>query len=103
MKTKQSVPPVVRQVLAAIRRQDWDGVKPLLHPYLHWTGRDGRVIRGRTNVLAYLGSTPATGLPRQHEIRDDQIYRWVESEDLPPLRQGRLVRKIGPFRCEMSQ
>ena len=78
MKTIGSVLPLVRQVLGAIRRQDWDGLRPLLHPYLHWTGRDGRSIRGRTNVLAYLASTPAAELPRQHEIRDGQIYRWVE-------------------------
>jgi hypothetical protein len=76
---RPAVDPVVRQVLAAIRRQDWDRLKPLLHPYLHWTGRDGHVIRGRKNVLACLASMPATGLPRHHEIRDAQIYRWVES------------------------
>ncbi len=70
--------PVLRQAVAAIRRQDWDGLKPLLHPYLHWTRPDGHVIRGRKNVLAYLASTRIGGLPRDHEIRDTQIYRWVE-------------------------
>lgn len=79
-------PPVVHELLAASKRQNLAAVKPLLHPYLHWTARDGLVIRGRTNVLAYLASTPATQLPRQYEIRDDQIYRWVESTNHPPLR-----------------
>jgi hypothetical protein len=69
---------IVRQAVAAIRRQDWDALKPLLHPYLYWTRPDGHVIRGRKNVLAYLASTLTSGPPRDHEIRDAQIYRWVE-------------------------
>lgn len=66
------------RVLAKIRKREWDELKPLLHPYLHWTSPDGRVIRGRTNVVAYLASQPITGLPRDYELRDAQIYRWVE-------------------------
>lgn len=61
-----------------IRARDWERLKPLLHPYLHWTSSDGRVIRGRTNVLAYLAAQPLSRLPRDYELRDAQIYRWVE-------------------------
>jgi len=73
-----AIEPMVRHVVAAIGRRDWEGLKPLLHPYLHWTGRDGRVIRGRRNVLVYLAAMPAIRPPSHHEIRDAQIYRWVE-------------------------
>jgi hypothetical protein len=69
---------VVRDVLAAIDRRAWGDVKGLLHPYLHWTGKDGRTIRGRKNVIAYLAEAPPSMPPARHELRDAQIYRWVE-------------------------
>jgi hypothetical protein len=74
----EGVDPLVANVVALIRKRDWVGVKPKLHPYLHWTGRDGRVIRGRTNVLGHFEDAPLSGPPASHEIRDRQIYRWVE-------------------------
>jgi len=70
--------PLVAEVVARIRRRDWDGLKLKLHPYLHWTCPDGRVIRGRTNVLRYLADAPPLKAPRAVEIRDRQIYRWAE-------------------------
>jgi len=69
---------LVREVAARIRRQAWGELTPLLHPYLHWTCPDGRLVRGRKNVLAHLARTPAGRLPRRYEIRDGQIYRWLE-------------------------
>jgi len=74
---RAAVEPVVGKIVLAIGLRDWSGLKPLLHPYLHWTCSDGRVIRGRKNVLVYLGAMPPVGLPSHHEIRDAQIYRWV--------------------------
>jgi hypothetical protein len=70
---------VAREVLASIDRRDWDALKSLLHPYLHWTGKDGRTLRGRNNVLARLARQAPTGPPRSIEIRDGQVYRWTES------------------------
>ena len=29
---------VVLEAVAAMEGGDWDTLKPLLHPYLHWTG-----------------------------------------------------------------
>ncbi|WP_223163529.1 MmcQ/YjbR family DNA-binding protein [Nocardioides humilatus] len=49
---------------------------PLLHPYLHWHDRDV-ALRGRNNVLAHLREHPAPKPPREVEVRDGQIYRWV--------------------------
>ena len=68
---------IARRTLAAIVAKDWATVTVLLHPYLHWTGSDGRTIRGRTKVmhaLAHAAETPAP--PASIELRDGQIYRW---------------------------
>jgi hypothetical protein len=69
---------VVRIVLLAIERQDREQLKPLLHPYLYWTRADGRIIRGRKNVLTALEEGPPSGPPAGYEVRDGQIYRWLE-------------------------
>jgi hypothetical protein len=70
--------PVVDDAVAAIGQRDWPAVKVLLHPYLHWTAVDGRTIRGRTNVLGFLAATPPRDPPARYELRDGQIYRWIE-------------------------
>jgi hypothetical protein len=70
--------PLINRARAAIERRDWLETKALLHPYLHWAGIDGRTIRGRNNVLAYLAATPPSDPPERYEIRDGQIYRWIE-------------------------
>lgn len=70
--------PGLQQALAAIEQRDWKALTPLLHPYLHWTRPDGHVLRGRKNVLAYLAVTSVETLPEDYELRDGQIYRWVE-------------------------
>lgn len=69
---------VVRNALVAIDRRAWDEMKRLLHPYLQWTAKDGRTIRGRKNVIAYLADASPSAPPARHELRDGQIYRWVE-------------------------
>ena len=66
------------EAIAAIERRDWGKLKPLLHPYLHWTGPDGQITRGRTRVLRQLDGQPPSGLPVRYELRDGQIYRWVQ-------------------------
>ena len=71
--------PVVLDVLAGIEAADWERVRPLLHPYLHWTGPDGITLRGRSVVLGQLARRPPAGLPARHELRDGQVYRWVEA------------------------
>ena len=59
-----------------IELRDWDGVRPLLHPYLRF--HDGKVeVRGRSRLLELLVASPTPRPPRMVEIRDGQIYRWV--------------------------
>lgn len=67
---------VVRDAAAAIERRDWDVLKLLLHPYLHWS-EGGVTIRGRTKVLAHLENAAPQGPPGSCELRDGQIYRWT--------------------------
>jgi len=62
---------------AAIVAKDWATVRVLLHPYLHWTGSDGRTIRGRSKVMdALADAAEAPSPPISVELRDGQIYRW---------------------------
>ncbi len=61
---------------AAMDSEQWDEVRALLHPYLHFT--DGRtVLRGRARVLAHLRDSPRPRPPASVEVRDGQVYRWV--------------------------
>lgn len=55
---------------------EWDELRLLLHPYLHFT--DGDVaIRGRVKLLDHLRSHPTPKPPRSVEVRDGQVYRWT--------------------------
>jgi hypothetical protein len=38
---------VTQTAYEAMLTRDWDGLRLLLHPYLHWTTSDGTRIRGR--------------------------------------------------------
>ena len=62
----------------AIERRDWDRLKPLLHPYLHWTAGDGTTLRGRSQVMARLADARPPARPSSCELRDGQVYRWTE-------------------------
>jgi hypothetical protein len=61
---------------AAITERDWVTLRPLLHPYLHWTDSRGHTLRGRSQVLAMLERAEVPGPPTAVELRDGQIYRW---------------------------
>jgi hypothetical protein len=71
---------MVRRALDALAARDEHAIREALHPYLHWTLRDGSVVRGRTKMLdALAGALP--GEPVEVELRDGQIYRWTEPRD----------------------
>jgi hypothetical protein len=70
------LPAPAAQAWDRIERQDWPGVRGLLHPYVHWT--DGDVaLRGRRHVLAHLASHPTPRPPDRVEVRDGQVHRWA--------------------------
>ena len=68
----------VRAAHEAMQERDWDRLRLILHPYLHWTAADGTQLRGRTTVLARLRDAAAPAEPVAVELRDGQIYRWQE-------------------------
>lgn len=65
-----------RAVLDAMGAGQWDIVRLMLHPYLHWTFPDGQIVRGRTRALALLRAGVVPPRPSSVELRDEQIYRW---------------------------
>lgn len=69
-------PPPTAAAWAAIDANEWGELRPLLHPYLHWTDGDLR-LRGRRTVLAHLQSHPTPRPPSEVEVRHGQLYRWA--------------------------
>jgi hypothetical protein len=70
---------VAERAYQSMLDRDWATLRPLLHPYLHWTGPDDVTLRGRTKVLAMLterANRPER--PMSVELRDNQVYRWRE-------------------------
>jgi hypothetical protein len=63
-------------VQAAFDSGDWETLRLLLHPYLHWTEGD-ETVRGRTKVLARLRASNRLPRPSSVELRVGQVYRWV--------------------------
>ena len=72
----------VRAVRAAAAAGDLAALRPLLHPYLHWTDSAGATVRGRQRVLARLADRALPpDPPVAVELRDGQVYRWQEPRD----------------------
>lgn len=69
---------VVRAAHDAMAARDWDRLRVMLHPYLHWTAADGSRLRGRSKVMDRLQSASPPRPPAAVELRDGQIYRWHE-------------------------
>ena len=55
---------------------EWGELRPLLHPYLHCTTAHRRSADA-SKVLAHLHHLADRKPPREVEIRDGQVYRWV--------------------------
>jgi hypothetical protein len=72
---------VVRAAHHAMQDRDWDALRLMLHPYLHWTAADGSRLRGRTKVMDRLQNAAPPAEPVAVELRDGQIYRWDEPPD----------------------
>jgi hypothetical protein len=75
---------LTRTAYQAMQAGDWDGLRLILHPYLHWTAADGSRLRGRTKVIDRLQNAAPPAEPVAVELRDGQIYRWQE----PPNAQA---------------
>ncbi len=62
---------------AAMEAREWGELRGLLHPYVRLTDR-GVALSGRNNVLAHLREHPTPRPPRSVEVRDGQVYRWLD-------------------------
>lgn len=71
--------PAVSDVLDAIERRDWERLRLLIHPYVHWTNALDEQVRGRRRVMAMLAHDPPPAPPAYHELRDGQVYRWIDT------------------------
>jgi hypothetical protein len=72
-----------RAAYAAMQARDWDSLRLILHPYLHWTASDGSRLRGRTKIIERLQNVELPAEPAAVELRDGQIYRWQEPPNAP--------------------
>lgn len=70
------LPAPVAQVWGLVERQQWHDVRPLLHPHLRFVDRD-LTLRGRHQVLDHLRNHPTPRPPREVEVREGQVYRWL--------------------------
>jgi hypothetical protein len=71
--------PAVSAVLDAIERRDWERLEALLHPSVHWTTAAEEQLRGRRDVIARLAGDPPPAPPAWHELRDGQVFRWIDT------------------------
>jgi hypothetical protein len=72
---------IARRAHEAMLARNWEDLRFMLHPYLHWTSSNGRTVRGRTKVMAMLAERDRPLWPTSVEVRDDQVYRWQEPAD----------------------
>jgi len=74
---------VTRAAYESMLEHDWERLRPMLHPYVHWSAADGTRLRGRTRVLERLQHASPPVRPAAVELRDGQIYRWEEPLKAP--------------------
>jgi hypothetical protein len=74
---------VTRAAYESMLERDWDRLRLMLHPYLHWRAADGTRLRGRTKVIERLQHAAPPVMPATVEFRDGQIYRWQEPLKAP--------------------
>ena len=71
--------PAVGNVLATIERRDWDRLRALLHPDVHWTTAIEEHLHGPDAVVALLQHDPPPAPPAYHELRDGLMVRWIDT------------------------
>jgi hypothetical protein len=70
------LPPPAPAVWAALDAGDWGTARALLHPAVRF--EDGiRRVTGRTHLARHVAEHPRPRPPREVEVREGQVYRWV--------------------------
>jgi hypothetical protein len=71
--------PAVCDVLDTIERRNWERLRRLLHPEVHWTTAVEEHLLGPTAVIDRLAGDPPPAPPAFHELRDGRIIRWIDT------------------------
>jgi hypothetical protein len=71
--------PTVSDVLDAIERRNWERLRRLLHPEVHWTTAVEEQLHGAGAVIACLSEDPPPAPPAYHELADGRIIRWIDT------------------------
>lgn len=71
--------PAVCDVLDSIERRNWDRLRRLLHPAVHWTTAIEEHLHGPDDVIALLEGNPPPAPPAYHEQRDGLMIRWIDT------------------------
>jgi hypothetical protein len=69
------LPEPAARVWHLVEQQDWDAVRPLLHPRLRLED-GGMSLLGRERVLDHMRGRPTPRPPTEVEVRDGRLYRW---------------------------
>lgn len=70
--------PRVCRVLDAIEARDWDELKGLLDPEVHWTTAIEDQLHGPDAVISAFQHDPPPAPPSWHEDKDGLIVRWID-------------------------
>ena len=71
--------PAVCDVLDTIERRNWERLRRLLDPQVHWTTAVEEQLHGADAVVACLADDPPPAPPAYHELRDGRIVRWIDT------------------------
>lgn len=67
--------PAVCDVLDAIEWRNWERLRRLLHPRIHWTTAIEEHLHGPDAVVACLANDPPPAPPAYHELREGRMIR----------------------------
>ncbi len=70
------LPSPTAEVWSLLDADAYADAAPLLHPDVRWRDRDVE-LSGRNDVLTHLRHHPRPRPPREVEVKDGQVYRWV--------------------------
>ena len=71
--------PAVCDVLDTIEQRNWERLRRLLHPEVHWTTAVEEHLIGPAAVVDCLSGDPPPAPPAFHELRDGRIIRWIDT------------------------
>jgi len=71
--------PAVCDVPDSIERRDWDRLRRLLHPDIHWTTAVEEHLHGPGAVITCLESDLPPAPPAYHEQRNGPMIRWIDT------------------------